>query len=58
MSAVRLPEAIADAVLDDLRGRSGFDHWWDALDEELRDEVRDAAAVAVTQVLTRVRVSP
>jgi hypothetical protein len=44
-------ERIADEVLDELRGRKGFDWWWDDLYEDIQHEIRDALVERVTSVL-------
>ena len=44
---------IVTTVLNDLENRSGFDHWWDDVDEEIQDEVRQVLAAKVQQVLDR-----
>lgn len=31
---------VVDAVLKDLQDRSGFDHWWDDISDDVQEEVR------------------
>ena len=47
---------IAAAVLSELEGRKGFDWWWDDLDEDIQQEIREALTERVAAVL--VPVSP
>lgn len=32
---------IVDAIVDNIKGRSGGDHWWDSIDEEIQLEIKD-----------------
>lgn len=34
-------DRIVDAVLRELNGRGGFDHWWGNIDHEIREEIRE-----------------
>lgn len=36
-------QRVVTAVLDELRGRKGFDNWWDDLDEDIREEICETA---------------
>lgn len=40
----------AESVLDDLKGRKGFDHWWDDIDPEIKEEVRRSLADDIRSV--------
>ena len=46
-------ENIVDAVLKDLEDRSGFDWWWDGIDEDVQAEIRSALVEIVRQELAR-----
>lgn len=41
----------AVAVLDELTSRKGFDALWDELPEDIRDEIEDAVAKKLREVL-------
>ncbi len=34
------PAEITDRVLNNLKGRSGFDHWWDTIGEDIQEEIK------------------
>lgn len=34
-----LAKKIVEAITLDLLGRSGFDHWWDGIDDDIRHEI-------------------
>lgn len=36
-----LAQKIVKAILDELNDRKGFDWWWDELDADIRNEIRD-----------------
>jgi len=40
----------ADAVLDELDKRSGFDYWWDDIDSDIQNEIRDTLAKRIDAV--------
>lgn len=42
---------ISAAVLSELEGRKGFDWWWDDLDEDIQQEIRDALTERVADLL-------
>jgi hypothetical protein len=42
---------IVEAVIADLTGRSGFDHCWDAIDDGIRDEIRQTLERKTRSVL-------
>lgn len=48
-----LEEKIVEIVLKDLNLRSGFDNWWDSLDEDVRADARLDLEIAVSAVLAR-----
>lgn len=50
---ISIEARVVDAVIDALADRSGFDHWWDNLPEEIRDDVVSELEQAVTCVLAR-----
>ena len=33
---------IVEAILNELRGRKGFDWWWDDLEEDIKQEIRES----------------
>lgn len=33
-------ESIIDLIIDDIQGRSGLGSEWDAIDDDIRDEIR------------------
>lgn len=41
---------IVDAIIDDICGRSGGDHWFEPIDEETKDEIRDTWAKLIQGV--------
>ena len=42
---------IARAVLKELKGRKGFDWWWDELDEDIKEEIETELALTVKRYL-------
>lgn len=44
---------LAKAVLDALMDRSGFDGWWEGVDEETRDEIIEAIGFAIDAALKK-----
>jgi hypothetical protein len=40
-------KAAAEAVLDDLNDRSGFDHWWGDIDGDVQREIRGELAKTI-----------
>lgn len=42
---------IVMAILEELRSRKGFDWWWDELDKDIQQEIREALMVIVDQKL-------
>jgi len=40
----RTAEMIVEAILENLEDRSGFDHWWDGLDDGTASEIRQKLA--------------
>ena len=40
-------EAIADAVLEVLNRRKGFDHWWYDIAEDVQQDIREALAARI-----------
>lgn len=42
---------IVKVVLDDLDGRSGFDHWWGGIDVDIQNEIRATLVGLVDGVL-------
>lgn len=39
MTKAELARRIVEAIHADLYGRSGFDSWWDGIDEETAEEI-------------------
>lgn len=52
VKVTRLASRITDAVLRELNGRAGFDHWWDSIDSEIRAEIDLVLTNAVKGVLS------
>ena len=46
-----LPHQIVTAILDELQGRGGFDHWWDDIDEEIQEEITNSLILTVQAVM-------
>lgn len=46
-----LRDAILAAVFDDLKDRSGFDHWWDNIDHDIKLEILTELGDKVEAVL-------
>lgn len=44
-------ELIVKAVLDELDGRGGFDHWWEEIDRETRQDIVESLEHRVTKIL-------
>lgn len=42
---------ITEEVFSELDGRSGFDHWWGGIEEDVADEILDALTARVQKVL-------
>jgi len=42
-------EDAADAVIDELNARSGFDYWWDDIDRDIQDEIRETLAERIEE---------
>ncbi len=38
---MRLSDRIVARIVDDLRGRSGFDDLWDGIDSDIQQEIRE-----------------
>jgi hypothetical protein len=45
------PQGIAEAVLAELEGRSGFDGWWGGIDADIRSEIRAALAERIEHAM-------
>jgi hypothetical protein len=43
---------VVEVVLNELGGRGGFDHWWDNIDEDIQDEIREKLVKLVMEVDT------
>lgn len=48
-------EAAAEAVISDLRDRRGFDHWWDEIDEDIQNDIREVLADEIGSVYSDMR---
>lgn len=48
-----LARKVVAVVLDDLDDRSGFDGWWDSIDQETKQELRSELVEAVVGVLQK-----
>lgn len=35
---------VTNSIIDMLLDRSGFDDWWDSIDTDIQDEIRDSIA--------------
>jgi hypothetical protein len=44
-------EQIVKVVLEDLADRAGFDWWWDDIDEQTQNEIRDDLAGKIAPLL-------
>lgn len=44
-------KAVVGAVLAELSSRKGFDWWWHDIDAEIQEEIEDACAARVAEVL-------
>lgn len=40
---------IVNAVLNNLNGRAGFDGWWDDIDPETQEEIRESLTMLVQE---------
>lgn len=45
---------IVEEVFGELDGRSGFDHWWGPIEEDVANEILDALTERVAKTLTTV----
>jgi len=36
-----------DIVLEELNGRGGFDHFWDSVDKDIQEEIKETCASQV-----------
>ncbi len=36
-----MEKQIVEEIIDFLRDRGGFDHWWDGIDEETQEEIKE-----------------
>lgn len=46
-----LASTIVTAVMDELEGRAGFDHWWDDIYEDIQQEIIDELKLKVLALL-------
>jgi hypothetical protein len=46
-----MSDALAQAVLDVLRQRKGFDHWWDHIDADIQREILEEIATLLHDAL-------
>ncbi len=52
ISKLVLIRRIAGEILDDIKGRKGFDDTWDSLDRDIQIEIRDRFEELVEEELT------
>lgn len=47
-----IPRQTAEKIVQDVfYGRSGFDHWWDGVDEDIQDEIVWEIAEKIKEIL-------
>lgn len=46
-------QVIVEAVLEELKGRSGFDSWWYDIDDGIQEEIMGELVNAVEEELTK-----
>jgi hypothetical protein len=46
-------EKIFKAVMGNLNGRSGYDHIWDSLDEDIQEEIKQEVVADIQLVLDK-----
>lgn len=44
-------ERVVEAILRDLEDRAGFDHWWDGIEMDIQEEIRETLVEKVAAVL-------
>lgn len=49
---MKQPVDIAAEIIDELNGRSGFDGFWDSVDDETRDEILTRITSIITEGLS------
>ena len=42
MNKVTLAKSVTQLILSDLKSRRGFNHWWNVIDEDIKDEIYDS----------------
>ncbi len=47
-----LETKIVEAIIDELYGRAGFDHWWDQIEQEDVDEIQEELKSLVSRIIT------
>lgn len=51
MDSKKLAARIVKKILSDLGGRSGFDHWYDDIDADIKREIRyELEAIATNEI--------
>lgn len=48
-----LAENVIHNIFDDLTDRSGFGGWWDSIDQDIQDEIRETLTNIVLEELKR-----
>lgn len=47
-----ISDKVTYLVIDTLNRRGGFDSWWDSIDAEIRDEIREELSQAIDEELS------
>lgn len=51
MNIDKVAKKVVKYILEELDNRGGFDDWWDSVDEETQEDIRNELLMVVAKVL-------